>query len=133
MMQIPLRARLFIWLTGATQSPIAPKTARLYPTDAFPIRADHEPPIATRKGNLPPLISVRTYHFDPGVVRTTVHLADHYAQRVARGEAVASILLGLRREGFNPHLVPGYGGWGETLFVRDVWPDCSGLSHADFF
>jgi glycosyltransferase involved in cell wall biosynthesis len=81
----------------------------------------------------PPLIPTRVYHFDPGFVRTSVQLADHLTQRIARGEAVASAMLALRHEGFTPDIVLGHGGWGETLFVRDVWPDCRIVLHAEFF
>jgi glycosyltransferase involved in cell wall biosynthesis len=81
----------------------------------------------------PPLIPVRTYHFDPRTVRTTVKLADHFTERLARAEAVASVLLKLRQDGFTPDIVLGHGGWGETLFVRDVWPDCRILLHAEFY
>lgn len=78
------------------------------------------------------LIPTRTYRFDPRQVRTTVPLANHYAGCVARGEAVAGTLRELRNEGFRPDVVIGHGGWGETLFVRDVWPDCRIIVHAEF-
>ncbi len=81
----------------------------------------------------PRLIPVRTYRFDPRSVNTSVPLADHYAERVARGAAVTQTLFALREEGFSPDIVVGHGGWGETLFVRDVWPDCRILLHAEFF
>ncbi len=81
----------------------------------------------------PQIIPVRTYSFDSNSVRTSVPLADHYAERVARGAAVARTLVTLREEGFAPDLVVGHGGWGETLFVRDVWPGCRILLHAEFF
>ncbi len=79
------------------------------------------------------LIPTRTYRFDPSGVRTTVPLARHHAELTARGAAVAAELLALKRRGFTPNLVVGHGGWGETLFVRDVWPDTRILLHAEFF
>lgn len=81
----------------------------------------------------PRLVPTRTYRFDPRRVRTTVPLARHHAEQTARGAAVAAELLALKREGFAPDLVVGHGGWGETLFVRDVWPDARILLHAEFF
>ena len=81
----------------------------------------------------PRLIPTRTYRFDPRSVRTSVPLARHHAELTARGAAVAAELLALKREGFTPDLVVGHGGWGETLFVRDVWPDARILLHAEFF
>ena len=42
-------------------------------------------------------------------------------------------MLALRRKGFIPDFVVGHGGWGETLFARDVWPNVRILLHAEFF
>jgi glycosyltransferase involved in cell wall biosynthesis len=81
----------------------------------------------------PPLIPTRTYRFDAAAVRAGEPLAQHYAERAARGAAVAQTLDALRRDGFTPDLVVGHGGWGETLFVRDVWPRSPVLLHAEFF
>lgn len=81
----------------------------------------------------PAIIPVRTYPFDLQHARTNISLARHYTHRVARGAAVAEVLRELRKEGFTPDVVMGHGAWGETLFVRDVWPDCRVLVHAEYF
>jgi glycosyltransferase involved in cell wall biosynthesis len=83
--------------------------------------------------NLPHIIPMRTYAFDPLKTRTNIALARHYTDRIARGAAVAGVLSALRKEGFHPDLVVGHGGWGETLFVRDVWPGCRIVLHAELF
>ena len=81
----------------------------------------------------PRIIPVRTYPFDPRHTRTNVPLARHYTDRVARGAGVAKVLRTLQEEGFKPDLVVGHGGWGETLFVCDVWPQCQILLYAEYF
>ncbi len=81
----------------------------------------------------PRIIPVRTYSFDPRQVRTNLALAGSYTDRVARGAAVAAMLRTLQQEGFTPDLVLGHGGWGETLFVRDIWPHCQLLVYAEYF
>ncbi len=81
----------------------------------------------------PRMVPTRTYRFDPRSVSTSVPLARHQAEQTARGAAVATELLTLKREGFAPDLIVGHGGWGETLFARDVWPDARILLHAEFF
>ncbi len=81
----------------------------------------------------PPIIPVRTYAFDPRHARTNVPLARHYTDRIARAAAVAVELRAMRDEGFTPDLVMGHGGWGETLFVRDIWPHCRILLYAEYF
>lgn len=81
----------------------------------------------------PRLVRTVTYRFDPRTARTSVPVAEHLAGRMARGMAVAAVLLQLRRDGFTPDVVVGHGGWGETLFVRDVWPGTRIVLHAEFF
>src|SRR5262249_39050070 len=39
------------------------------------------------------------------------------------GLAVARLCEGLKREGFTPDIMIGHCGWGEVIFVKDVWPD----------
>jgi glycosyltransferase involved in cell wall biosynthesis len=81
----------------------------------------------------PSPVPTRAYAFDAGRVRTGVPLAHHYTRRVARGAAVATAMAALRAEGYQPDLVIGHGGWGETLFVKDVWPAARVILHAEFF
>jgi glycosyltransferase involved in cell wall biosynthesis len=81
----------------------------------------------------PILIPRRTYAFDPERVRTSVRLAETYTRCVARGAAAAGALYALREEGFIPDVVLAHPGWGESLFVRDVWPDCRLIAHAEFY
>ena len=44
---------------------------------------------------------------------------------VMNGLAVARLCEGLKREGFTPDVMIGHCGWGEVLFVKDVWPRIS--------
>jgi glycosyltransferase involved in cell wall biosynthesis len=78
----------------------------------------------------PPLIPRRTYRFE---TPASTGVAANLAHCAARGMAVADTLIRLKSEGFVPDLVLGHPGWGETLFVRDVWPDCRLLVHAEYF
>jgi glycosyltransferase involved in cell wall biosynthesis len=49
------------------------------------------------------------------------------------GLAVARLCEGLKREGFTPDIVVGHTGWGELLFVKDVWPSVPLLGYFEFF
>jgi hypothetical protein len=80
----------------------------------------------------------------PGVARTTyeapraVKPETHPYLRlqesaVLHGQQVVRSLIDLRRQGFVPNLVIGHPGWGELLFVRDVYPDVPVLSYAEFY
>ncbi len=43
--------------------------------------------------------------------------------KVTRGEACYSAAVALRDKGYMPDLILAHPGWGESLFLRDVWPD----------
>ncbi|MGH6741894.1 MAG: glycosyl transferase family 1, partial [Bradyrhizobium sp.] len=52
---------------------------------------------------------------------------------VMNGLAVARLCEGLKRDGFIPDIVVGHTGWGELLFVKDVWPTVPLLGYFEFF
>src|SRR5438876_9496 len=52
---------------------------------------------------------------------------------VMKGLAVARLCDGLRGEGFAPDIVIGHTGWGELLFVKDIWPGVPLLGYFEFF
>ena len=52
---------------------------------------------------------------------------------VHAGEAVAQECMKLRDEGIVPDIVIGHSGWGETLFVRDVFPHVPVLANFEYY
>jgi glycosyltransferase involved in cell wall biosynthesis len=52
---------------------------------------------------------------------------------VRNGMAVAVACRVLDSQGFQPDIVIGHNGWGEILFVKDVWPDVPLLAYFEFF
>jgi glycosyltransferase involved in cell wall biosynthesis len=52
---------------------------------------------------------------------------------VRAGVAVAEVCRALRADGIVPDIVVGHCGWGETLFVKDVFPGVPVLSCFEFF
>ena len=45
-----------------------------------------------------------------------------FEPKLLRAEAVLQLALALRRDGFAPDVVVAHPGWGESLFIKDVWP-----------
>ena len=57
-----------------------------------------------------------------------------YTEASDRGLAVARAARALRdRHGFVPDVIFGHSGWGETLFLKTVWPEARLLIYAEFF
>ena len=52
---------------------------------------------------------------------------------VLRGQAVHRAAAGLKKDGFAPDIVIGHNGWGETLYVKEVYPQVPLLSYFEFY
>jgi glycosyltransferase involved in cell wall biosynthesis len=52
----------------------------------------------------------------------THHYLKHFEGCVRRGQAVTRILVELKKQGWTPDVVVCHPGWGEGLFVKDVFP-----------
>lgn len=61
------------------------------------------------------------------------HYLESIEEAVVWGQAVHEVCRGLKSRGFRPDVVIGHTGWGETLFVKDVWPDVPLLGYFEFF
>lgn len=53
--------------------------------------------------------------------------------KVIRGEAAGRAALQLRLQGFTPDIICAHPGWGEALFLKDVWPQARLLSLFEFY
>lgn len=65
---------------------------------------------------------------------TATRLARTYTAMTDRGHRAARAARQMRdRHGYHPDVVFGHSGWGETLFLHEVWPNARHLSYAEFF
>jgi glycosyltransferase involved in cell wall biosynthesis len=55
------------------------------------------------------------------------------ARAVHRGRRVAAAASQLRRAGFRPDVIFAHIGWGEALFLKDVFPEARILLYCEFF
>lgn len=80
---------------------------------------------------------IRTYRYpmpdappDPRQSR----LGSTYTAMTDRAHRVARAAIQLRdKVGFTPDVIFGHSGWGETLFLQEVWPDARLLVYAEFY
>ncbi len=66
---------------------------------------------------------------DPAQTR----LGRNYTTMSDRGVTVARAALQLRDKGYVPDVIFGHSGWGETLFLKEVWPEANLLVYAEFY
>lgn len=56
-----------------------------------------------------------------------------YEAKIIRAEACAKLCKSLLDEGYTPDVICVHPGWGEALFLRDVWPSAKQLHFVEFF
>ncbi|MBL6457684.1 glycosyltransferase family 4 protein [Belnapia sp. T6] len=68
----------------------------------------------------------------PGAKETHRYVR-RFETAVYRGQQTARAALNLKERGFTPDIVCCHPGWGEGLFLRDVWPETKLLYYWEFY
>ena len=63
----------------------------------------------------------------------THHYLRQFEDAVLHGQAAARACLALKDQGFQPDIVIAHPGWGESLFVREVFPNVPILNYGEFY
>ena len=78
--------------------------------------------------------TLRYRHEAPKVDPAACRLGRNYTLQSDRGVTVARACLRLREEtGYVPDVIFGHSGWGETLFLKEVWPEAKLIVYAEFY
>ncbi|MCX7175677.1 MAG: glycosyltransferase family 4 protein [Proteobacteria bacterium] len=56
-----------------------------------------------------------------------------FETKTIRGEACFRAALQLREQGFTPEVIIAHPGWGESLFLKDVWPKAKLGIYSEFY
>lgn len=80
-----------------------------------------------------PGVSVVRYKPQRGSSKDIHPLVVDFETKLIRGEAAASAAVQIKERGFNPDLIIVHPGWGEHLFLKDVWPKARVLMFLEFF
>lgn len=82
-----------------------------------------------------PVAGVRVvrYAVQPPARASVVEAVRDFETKAVRGLACAGAMQRLRTEGFEPDVVVAHPGWGEALFVKDVWPRARLVVFSEFF
>jgi len=81
-----------------------------------------------------PIPVLRYKHAAEAVDPAATRLGRNYTTMSDRGVTVARAALQLRRQkGYVPDVIVGHSGWGETLFLKEIWPEAKLLVYAEFY
>ena len=111
----------------------------------FPGQYVHLAPTLARQGHeVRALMLEPTARDLPGVAGTRYQVtrgstpnvhpwAAEFETKVLRGEGCARAAWAMRQQGFVPDLVCAHPGWGEALFLRDIWPEARQLHFVEWY
>tara|TARA_B110000444_G_scaffold261018_1_gene310515 strand:- start:13924 stop:15207 length:1284 start_codon:yes stop_codon:yes gene_type:complete len=78
-------------------------------------------------------ITHHRYVIDKGSSSNTHLFAIEFETKMIRAEAVAKKCFELKEGGLSPDLIIDHPGWGESFFIKEIWPDCKLLSYFEFY
>ena len=97
-------------------------------------RLGHDVQVLTDSVNQRPFdLPAHRYQFAPKPIVEPSHLASQFISHIGRAEVVGRAAAELKRQGYRPDVISGHLGWGETLMLKDVWPDAKLIVYAEFF
>lgn len=91
--------------------------------------------LVMRKVDVPSWQGVRLVSYQPARGTTpNVHpWVSDFETKTIRGEACFRAMMKLKADGFSPDVVIAHPGWGESLFVKEVWPQAKLGIYCEFY
>jgi glycosyltransferase involved in cell wall biosynthesis len=82
-----------------------------------------------------PLPNIKTIYYKPQRSSSKeIHpFALDFETKLIRAEACAVVATQLKQEGFYPDAIYAHTGWGESLFLKDIWPLATLLGYFEFY
>jgi len=60
-------------------------------------------------------------------------LAQEFEAKIIRANSLHKTAIEMKEQGINADLIIAHPGWGESLFIKNVWPDSKLISYMEFF
>ena len=73
------------------------------------------------------------YSLDRGNAKEVHPWTVDFESKVIRGEACLRAALALKKQGYTPEVIAAHPGWGESLFLKEVWPEAKLKLYCEFF
>lgn len=80
-----------------------------------------------------PGVPLRRWRTTKGTTPGILNLAIRAEADLIRGRAAADQALAFKEQGFQPKVIIGHPGWGETLLLKEIWPDARVILHGEFY
>lgn len=100
----------------------------LVKTGEHELLALKQPPTAEFEG-----VGVAAYKFLRNSEANTHPLLKDMEAKVLRGEAVAEAAQRIKAKGYTPDVIIAHPGWGEILFIKDVWPKVKLICYFEYY
>ncbi len=80
-----------------------------------------------------PSIRLIGYDTPKTASQSTHHYLRAYEANIRRGQAIARVGMEVVKKGFQPDIVVAHPGWGEALFLKDVFSAAAHIHYCEFF
>lgn len=78
-------------------------------------------------------VNISTYKISRSTSETVHPWVGDFETKIIRAESCFKAALNLKNDGFIPDVIMAHPGWGESLFVKDVWPSAKLGIYCEFF
>ncbi|HEY2358801.1 MAG TPA: glycosyltransferase [Phenylobacterium sp.] len=78
-------------------------------------------------------VRIGRYELERGTTPGILPVAVRAEADLIRGSGAFRAAQALKAEGFDPAVIVGHPGWGETIFLDEVWPNAQRVMFAEFF
>jgi len=78
-------------------------------------------------------VQIVTYTATRGTTNNVHPWVSDFETKTIRGEACFRAALSLKQQGFIPDVIVAHHGWGESLFLKEVWPHAKLGIYCEFF
>lgn len=78
-------------------------------------------------------VRIGRYALERGSTEGLLPFAVRAEADLIRGAGALRMAKALKAEGFDPAVIVGHPGWGETIFLDEVWPDAKQVMFSEFF
>lgn len=91
--------------------------------------------IAIGRDTVPGIAGVKLFRYRPSrkMINGVHNYLYRYQEAVSDGQKVQRILKRISQAGFRPDVVLAHPGWGESLFVKDVYPDVPLVHFCEYY